>query len=399
MKTVKVPFRETNQFGKFFLDYVDGNEKLQPYFDQPPAVEAFEKVIGERNFSLEQRKELVDVLTSQYENFDVPEGVQENVERIGNERTFTVTTGHQLNIFTGPLYFIYKIVSTINACKKLKEAYPDFHFVPVYWMATEDHDFDEINHFYFQGEKHEWKTDQKGAVGRFDPAGLKEICEKLPEAAAFFSRAYEEKTLASAVRHYVNHLFGKEGLVVLDADDVRLKNRLAPVIREELTLNTSYHLVAEASGELSEAGYKPQVAGREINFFYMDGDIRERIVQENGKFSVLNTDLVFEKEELLNMADSHPDRFSPNVILRPLYQEMILPNLAYAGGPSELVYWLQLRKVFEHYQVPFPVLLARNFATIVEEPVWEKWSKTGLSVQDPFPVIGAGSQFVGKQAL
>ena len=227
MRTETLPLDETDCFSQFFLDYINKKETLTRFYSEFPEIENFKKSIQERNFPVEHRTILVEVLKSQYSNLDHSSAVSENIEALNSNKTFTVTTGHQLNIFTGPLYFIYKIVSVINACKTLKQRYPDYTFVPVYWMASEDHDFDEINHFHFDGQKHKWETDQKGAVGRFDPSGLVDIANKLPAGAHFFSEAYAEKTLADAGRKYVNYLFGSEGLVVIDADHTKLK-RLFP---------------------------------------------------------------------------------------------------------------------------------------------------------------------------
>jgi uncharacterized protein YllA (UPF0747 family) len=277
-----------------------------------------------------------------------------------DENTFTVTTGHQLNIYTGPLYVIYKLVSTINLARALKAAYPDQCFVPVYWMATEDHDFEEINHFFAFGTKYEWTTSQKGAVGRFHLSDF----PRIPLRNAIFDKAYSEgKTLSEAVRIYMHALFGAEGLVCLDADDARLKSLFAPIMEADLNQQVHEPIVRATTEKLEALGYKTQVAAREVNLFRLTENDRIRL----------------EKGHSVEMADA-----SPNVILRPLYQEVILPNLAYIGGPAEVAYWLQLKGIFDLHQVPFPILLPRNFAIVKTQKQAERAEKLGLSLADLF---------------
>ncbi len=384
MRTETIPLDETDCFSKFFIDYINQKEHLAPFYNSFPTVSNFRAAIENRNYSESKRGTLVNVLKEQYKELEIHPAVSDNIQLLSDSKTFTITTGHQLNIFTGPLYFIYKIVTVINACKTLKQAYPEYNFIPVYWMASEDHDYDEINHFFFEGKKYIWETDQTGAVGHFDPSGLKRIADKLPIGAAFFSEAYSKSTLAEAGRAYVNHLFGNEGLVVIDADHNELKALFSGVIEDDLITHTAEDLVAETSLSLEKLGYKTQVHARQINFFYLVNGVRERIEKTEDGFIVLETDLHFTKDEMKQLIKDHPERFSPNVILRPLYQETILPNLAYVGGPSEAVYWLQLKTVFDHFDTAFPLLMPRNFALVVPSVAASKWEKTGLLSSDIF---------------
>lgn len=385
MTLEKLPLEHANNFTNIFKDYLSGNSSLEKYYDLPPNLESFEKALKDKKLPAENRKKLQQVLKKQYKDLVPSKALEQNLQKLTDERTFTITTGHQLNIFTGPLYFIYKIVTVINLCKKLKEAHPEYHFVPVYWMASEDHDFEEINHFHLFGRNYVWETQQQGAVGRFNPEEISAICEQLPERIALFEKAYtEHKTLADATRYFVNELFGEEGLIALDADDATLKGLFEEVIKDDLTQHTAKSLVEDTSKALDALDYKTQVYSRDINFFYLDEGLRERIVKDDGKYQVLNTDIQFSEEELLKLVEEHPEKFSPNVILRPLYQEMILPNLAYVGGPAEVAYWLQLKAVFDHYQQPFPILLPRNFALIISKSNARKMNKIPLDVRDMF---------------
>ncbi|MCY7358538.1 MAG: bacillithiol biosynthesis cysteine-adding enzyme BshC [Rudanella sp.] len=383
-----LPLSATGQFSRFFLDYITRNESLRPFYSQFPMPEAFGAQIKQKqNFSAEHRQMLVQVLEKQYANINS----KPNFSVLAEAKTFTVTTGHQLNIFTGPLYVIYKMVTTINLAKRLRQAYPDYTFVPVYWMASEDHDFEEINHFRLFGRKHSWQTEQRGAVGRMNPKELKTLFEQIPEKLPLFEQAYlQHDTLADAVRYYVNELFGAEGLVCLDADDPDLKRLFAPVIIDELTHQNSARLVHESTEKLTELGYDAIISPRDINLFYLTDGLRERIEHvpgEEGKaghYTVLNTKWAFPGADLLAQVQEHPERFSPNVVLRPLYQETILPNLAYIGGPSEVPYWMQLKAVFAHYDTPFPLLMPRNFALYVPSVSAKRLFKLGMTMDEWF---------------
>jgi bacillithiol biosynthesis cysteine-adding enzyme BshC len=401
MKKHCVDLNKTGQFSRFFLDYIEEKEALKPFYMHLPKIECFKGAIDAKNFPSENRAALHQVLEMQYSELEISEAVSTNIESVKSEKTFTVTTGHQLNLFTGPLYFIYKIVSTINLARKLKDYYPEFNFVPVYWMATEDHDFDEINYFRLDGKKYQWNSDQTGAVGDFllDDS-FKAFLKEVHFAPEVFKNAYlTSKTLGEAVRKYVNQLFGDHGLIVVDGHDVALKEIFKPVIKADLIEHTPFQKAQEVTHRLEELGYKSQIFPREINFFYLDKGIRERIEQSGEEFQVLNSDIMFTHDQLLNLVESNPERFSPNVVLRPLYQEMILPNLAYLGGPAEAVYWLQLKGVFDQFNVPFPILLPRNFALILDGPVMKKMSQLNWSVEDVFTNFDTWKKaFVEQQA-
>lgn len=386
MKNHCVGLQKTGQFSQYFLDYIEGKDELKPFYTHLPVLESFKNAIEGKVFSSQSRATLVEVLTEQYANLEVSHAVSNNIENLKSENTFTVTTGHQLNLFTGPLYFIYKIVSTINLAKKLNETYPQHKFVPVYWMATEDHDFDEINYFNFDGKKYQWNSKQTGAVGDFKlDQSFKAFLHDMPFIASEFKEAYaSSKTLAEAARKYVNTLFGEEGLVVVDGNDARFKKDFQEVILADLFEHEPYAKAQQTTRQLEELGYKSQIFPREINLFYLIEGIRERIERVDDGFVVLNTELKFTAEEIRQEVHQHPERFSPNVVLRPLYQEMILPNLAYLGGPAEVVYWLQLKGVFDFFKVPFPVLLPRNFALILNKTVQRKMEQLEWSHADLF---------------
>jgi bacillithiol synthase len=387
MQAHTISFDDTRSFSSFFLDYIRQKESLRSFYHRFPVPAHFTDQLKEKDkaFPLSHRKVLVSSLHRHYRGYTLNDAVKHNIQALENENTFTITTGHQLNIFTGPLYFIYKIVTVINACKQLKHAYPHYNFVPVYWMASEDHDYDEIKSFRLDGKKYTWDTAQQGAVGRFHTEDFKKLLKDIPGNISIFNEAYtQHKTLRGAVRHYVNELFGQEGLIVVDGDDHDLKKLFTSVIESDIFQHTTRKIVDSTNTALEKEGYKTQVFCRDINFFFLEEGLRSRLEKSGDRFNVVDTPLSFTTDELKNLIDQSPEKFSPNVILRPLYQETILPNLAYVGGPAEVVYWLQLKGVFDFHQVPFPMLMPRNFALVMDAPTARKFDKTQLQVADLF---------------
>lgn len=382
----KIDFRDTHSFSSFFLDYIEQKPALKPFYQRFPSLGNFKEQLQEKSsFPIAHRAILAQELTRQYSTIKAGDAVKANIDLLKNSKTFTITTGHQLNIFTGPLYFIYKIVTVINACKQLKANYPEYNFVPVYWMASEDHDYEEIKSFRLYGNSYTWKTNQTGAVGRFHTQEFKSLLEQVPGEINLFREAYtKHKTLSDAVRHYVNALFGAEGLVVIDADQRAFKNILKPVIESDVLANIPFEKITHTNQSLESQGYHAPVNPREINFFYLDTNLRSRIEKVKDGFQVVDTELRFTEAEIRKMIETEPEKFSPNVMLRPLYQEMILPNLAYVGGPAELVYWMELKEVFNLFNTPFPMLMPRNFGLVIESSIQKKLEKTGLEIKDFF---------------
>ena len=386
MKKHCVDLKKTGQFSQFFLDYLGGKETLRSFYSHEPKLESFDAAIKAKQFSADKRQILVEVLESQYAGIPLASAAAEQLEALRDEKTFTVTTGHQLNLFTGPLYFIYKLISTINLAKRLQERHPDYRFVPVYWMATEDHDAAEINYFKLDGQTYRWETSQKGAVGDFElDYSFQNFLKGLGFAPAVFRDAYSQSaTLAEAVRKYVNELFGAQGLVVLDANEGRLKQEFAEVMSADLFTQQPFAAAQASTQALEQLGYGSQIYPRPINLFYLDKGTRERIERDGEEFIVLNTELRFSAEEIKALLQEHPERFSPNVVLRPVYQECILPNLAYLGGPAEVVYWLQLKGIFDQFGIPFPVLLPRNFAVLIPAVIQKKITQLGWEPEQLF---------------
>ncbi|RYZ21467.1 MAG: bacillithiol biosynthesis cysteine-adding enzyme BshC [Chitinophagaceae bacterium] len=393
-------YRDTHAFTRIVTDYLDNAEALRPFYAHRPDLDGIRAAMEERRQAPQHRQVLVDVLQRQYEGRDGSAGVAANITALLDENTFTVTTAHQPNLATGPLYFLYKILHAVRLAESLAQAFPGKRFVPVYYMGSEDADLEELNHFTVAGKRYTWNTSQKGAVGRMladkELSGLWRALEGQlgnmpfgPELLALLRDCYREgRMIQEATFELVHALFGRFGLIVLLADAPELKRVMLPVFSADLFGQEAGRIVEGASGEL-QRHYNVQAHPREINLFYFRDDIRERIEKRSEvEYAVVHTDIRFSATELRAELEAHPERFSPNVILRGLYQETILPNVAFIGGGGELAYWLQLRSLFIHYAVPFPPLVLRNSFLIVGEKEAARAEKLSLSTPDLFlPVL------------
>jgi bacillithiol synthase len=394
-----IDYAETGYFSPIVLDYLQANEKLLPFYKYSSDINGIKQAIADRKHINYDRETLVAVLKKQYHEIPLHTRVAENIEQLLKQDTFTVTTAHQPNIFTGPLYFIYKIIHAIKLSDSLKKAFPQKNFVPVYYMGSEDADLEELGHFTVGGKKYQWKTNQAGAVGRMkvDKAFLSVITELegqltvLPSGAemiGIFREAYKEGSiLQQCTLELVNRLFGAFGLIVLIPDDPELKKLFIPVVEKELETQFSYKAVAETIESLSKH-YKVQAGGRALNLFYLLGDKRERIEASGARFKIKALNIDLGAQELSQELNTHPDRFSPNVILRGVFQEMILPNVAFIGGGGEIAYWLELKKVFEAVDVPYPVLVLRNSFLLCSDKQMTHFNELGFDTKDVFRTTG-----------
>jgi len=395
-----ISFEETKRFSKLITDYLGRSVNLDPFYGTFPLIENFRQQIALKkgSYSAANRQVLTDVLKLQYEAISYSDAVNENLNLLKNENTFTITTGHQLSLMTGPLYFLYKIISTINLCKRLKNEYPDFDFVPIYWMASEDHDFEEISSFRFQNKSIRWPKETAGAVGEMSLEDLLPVLDifeqhlgesiNAQQLKDLMKASYRKsKTLSEATFRLVNLLFGQYGLIVLEPHNPQLKTLFKPIVKEELTKRSSYKEVNSQIEKLKQdydAEYKPQVNPRDINLFYLSENGRYRIEKKEDRFYLNGTEQSFTESEILVVLESNPEKFSPNVILRPIYQECILPNLCYVGGGGELAYWFQLKSTFDYFSVPFPSLLLRNSAVLYSKKQGRKIAKLNLQTTELF---------------
>ncbi len=421
MNVTCLNYKDTGYFSKTVIDYLNNDPELRSFYSYRPDIDGFAELLKNKQV-IANREVLVSVLRKQYGfqesknpearksgtelNFSplVGEGGLEdiNLERVKTSisllkltNTYTITTGHQLNIFAGPLYFIYKIVTAVKLSRQLKKAFPDQNFVPVYWMASEDHDFAEINYTNIGGKKVHWWYEASGATGRINPDTMRQALNQYKgalgidghasELAAIVEHAYTKyDKLADATRYLVNALFGQCGLVVINADDHQFKKQFLPVMEHDIIEQNSFKNITRTNEALQKKGVPIQVNPREINFFYLLDGLRERLVFEKGRYRVINTEFSFSEAELKNEINQFPERFSPNVVMRPLYQECILPNIAYIGGGAEIIYWLELKSTFEHYNIDFHILVLRNSGLVIDKKTASKIAGMNLTPEDLF---------------
>ena len=389
-----IDYSDTGAFSPIVLDYIRGADALRPFYKHPVSMEGLREAIREREAYPTDRGTLVRVLEEQYHSLPPSEAIRTNLALLSRPTTFTITTAHQPNIFTGHLYFIYKILHAVRLAAEAKAAFPEYDFVPVYFMGSEDADLEELGHIYAGGETLTWNTPQTGAVGRMSPKGLDTLVHRLEgefgglphgaEMASLIREAYlRHDTIQAATLYLVHALFADYGLLVLIPDNAALKRLFLPLFRRELTEGFSHKAVTGAISRLGEH-YKVQAAGRDLNLFYLKDAVRNRIVREGEGFRVVDTDLIFTSAEMDAELETHPERFSPNVILRGVFQELVLPGIAFIGGGGELAYWLELKDVFRESGVPYPVVVLRNSFLLVKEMLAEKARKLDIPLSDWF---------------
>lgn len=380
---------------KFFItseiiqNYLNNAPELRELYSFHLTLENIQKQAESKSKNYNYRQIIVNELIKQ--NNEPAQKQIDNLKLLEKSNTFTITTGHQLNLLTGSVFFIYKILQTIKTCIELNHLQSNYYFIPIFWMATEDHDFAEINHFQYKNQTIEWETSQNGAVGSFSLVGLEEALQ--PFWKLFANENWktqieifikQSKNLSEFTRKLINYLCKDFGLLILDANNKNLKSAMIPHFKEELLHQTSYKKVTKTNNYLTKNQYKPQVNPREINLFYLDENGRNRIIKNNEEYQVLNTNKKFSKTEIITELENFPEKFSPNVLLRPLYQEVILPNVAYIGGNAEIAYWLQLQRYFQSQKVTFPMLIPRNSVILLNEKSIKKLHKIPLKLDDIF---------------
>lgn len=377
MKIKEFSYRTTQKFSPLVLDYIEQSDSISDLYNLYPSIENFEEMIEQKSQQDVPRKILVQSLERQNSSIELSELSSKNIQDLAEDNTYCITTGHQLCLFMGPLYFVYKIISTINLAEQLKKKYPTKNFVPIFWMASEDHDFAEINHVHLFGKKYEWNKHPSGAVGRMSLDGLDKMIIQIASTLGdstyaeklidLFTKAYQKENLTQATRLIINHFFGKYGLVIIDGDDSLLKQELKAIIEQDVTHQSFYESI-KLDTKLIERNYKSQAYVQPFNFFKLEKNKRIKI-KEKVSVKAINT---------------APETFSPNVLMRPLYQELLLPNLAYVGGGGELSYWMQLKSSFKQANLVFPILILRNSALLLSSNQRNKLLKLGITEQDLF---------------
>jgi bacillithiol biosynthesis cysteine-adding enzyme BshC len=393
MQKFTINRKESGLFTELSNALTYNQEAFQDLITAPFSAAAFDTQIQTKGnyFTPQKRQTLATVLKQQYAGFPAAPKVGANIDALTDENTFTVTTGHQLNLLTGPVYFIYKILHVIRLAEELEASHPGKKIVPVFWMASEDHDFEEINHTSLFGKPIVWDQPQGGPVGLYE---LEEWDIFKDAAAAYFQsqldsevnqtlKKYTGKNLSEATKSLVHALFSEYGLVIVEPNDPILKKEFAGIMAQEVQTSFAEKAVLDANRQIEEMGYKPQVFPRPINLFYIQKGVRDRLVPQEDQIRIAATG-AFSSAEIVAQIAANPENFSPNVVLRPVYQEHILPNLAYIGGGGEMAYWIQLKGVFEAAGVPFPLIQVRNSLQLIDPNTQKKMNKLGLEPKGLF---------------
>lgn len=398
MNVTTLPYSGDMEFGEKDLAYINGDKKLTGFAKYKQDASEFSRVINDKSKSYDgnYRGLIAKALDKQYSELPEDTVAARQIERLKNPDTFTVVTAHQPCLFTGPLYVIYKILSAINLSEQLNKQHPNNHIVPVFVTGGEDHDLEEINHAHIYGKKVEWNPGQTGAVGRMDLVNTDELVKAIEnfagkspfgeEAVKLVRESFEgSRNYGHAFRKLVAALFSESGLIILSMDDPSLKAAFSSIIEDDLLNNTSRKLVAETQDKIRAAGFQEQAYPREVNCFYHSAEGRLRIEKTDGRiFQLVGGEKRFSEEEMLSELRENPGKFSPNVVLRPLYQELLLPNLAYVGGGGEISYWLERGSQFEHYGINFPMLVRRNSVFWFDHIACKNLNQLGLGLSSVF---------------
>lgn len=358
------------------IDYLNNKQEIRNFYNLFPSYENFIIQAKSKLNSFPNRSILLEVLNKQFKKhlIEIHPKQKKNLTLLSEKNSVTVACGHQLNLLTGPIYFLYKILQTIKLCDELNQIQADISFIPVFWFASEDHDFLEINHFYFKEKKWVWEGENSSNVGNKSLNDLFPVLEEfirtinsLPyseKIILLIKKSYfESENLVQATYKLINLIFASYGLIGIDGNSVEFKQFLHPIVREEFLNHQCFEKVSQTNNKLKKLNYKIQVNPRKINLFELNEHERKRI------------DTVPKKGYYI-------EKISPNVLIRPIYQEIILPNVAYIGGNKEIAYWLQLKSYFDHFNIPFPILIPRNSLVIITKKQQQKLIRLGLSYWD-----------------
>jgi bacillithiol synthase len=385
MESFEIDLDQHPYFNKEAQAYYSHDKALSEFYVHSPNLESVERVVEkkEKSFSQAKRQVLVEALLEQYKPLKLKSDspVQTNILSLLEPNTFTVTTGQQIHPLFGPLFFLYKALSAIGTSNVLNQNYPKLHFVPIFWMASEDHDFDEIKHIKAYNNTLTWDEKSGPPVGRLSPKNLVKLCDELEnildgsdenkQYIALFRKAYGEcKTFGEATLQVLTELTAHTGLIVLEPDNSLLKQEMKSLATSDLLQNGNKNSIEAQTKKLKQKSFKPQIGAQATNFFYLTKDERVKIKKKGSLFLI--GDLELDKAALIELIDSNIEDFSPNVALRPLFQETILPNVIYIAGTSELRYWLQILNTFKLNHVDYPMVLLRKSALIMRKKNYKR---------------------------
>ena len=394
-------------------DYLFQFEKVSPFYTYSPYRKEswIERVEWLEGHPLNHRDELVQGLMEYNQQVNNHKSAFANITRLLDQRSCVVIGGQQSGILTGPLYSIHKAITILQLAEK-KEKELGVPVIPVYWIAGEDHDYDEVNHVYIQSKdgkvkkiKLEEQPSGRMSISHFllaentlDDfieeffAGQIETEYTMDLKQTLHGMAAQSQTLTDFFARLMSWLFGEKGLVLVDATLPFIRQLEKETFREVIMGNEQLNeAFMKQSREIVEAGYHRQVETEEHNahfFLYEDGKRTAVLRKEEGVFSLNGGEKTFTREDLLVLLENEPERFSANVVTRPLMQERLFPTLAFVGGPGEIAYWGLYRQYFSLFGMELPILMPRMTFSIVEGTVQKYMEKYQISLTDLFGQLG-----------
>ena len=406
-----IPFTELPHVPRLFTDFLYDFTRVREFLPLNPFEEgSYSQAARSLRYSDSLRQAVVGVLEEQNQRFAAGEATKENLRKLAKPGCFAVVTGQQTGLFTGPAFALYKALTAIKLARTLSER--GLEAVPIFWLATEDHDLAEVNHCFVQDrEGHPQRLEYSGAPPVPDaPVGAIRLTEAiqapldalgtfLPESLdrtemlRILAECYQPgEGLGAAFGRFLARLFAPYGVVLVDSLDARLHALSVDVFQAAVESATELgNELMERSRRLAESGYHPQVRVAENSslLFYYDEGRRVPLRLRDGRLALPNGQ-TYSAEQLLARLREQPGILSPNVLLRPVMQDALLPTIAYVGGPSELAYLAQTAPVYQRVLGRMPVLVPRASFTLLEPPIHRLLQKYSLTLPDVCS---------GKQAL
>jgi bacillithiol biosynthesis cysteine-adding enzyme BshC len=408
MTCVSIPYRRLPHQAKLFLRFIEEFQSVQSFYAHPPKIEAVQQVARELQFPPERRAEVATVLRAQNQAFGAESRTEENLKLL-EQGAVAIVSGQQVGLFGGPAYAFYKALTAIQIAAELSEA--SIPAVPIFWMATEDHDVDEVRHvsWFHSGEllRFELPPDEtrshivgatklrseihdvaKRAAGLLTGPGFDLVAQSLRDSYS------ADETYGSAFAKLFARIFAEQGLILLDPLDARLHRIASPIYRKAIEESESLtEALLRRGKELQHAGFDSQVkvTSRSTLLFRLQNGSRNAITANGGKFKVGAAS--FSRDELLGAVDSAPETFSPNALLRPVVQDYLLPTAAYLGGPAEISYFAQSEVLYKRLLGRMPALLPRADFTLVDAKGESLLQRYGLCIEN----LWAGPQELQKK--
>lgn len=392
-------FGHFESLSRLFRDYCERYEELHDFFAGDYRLAVERKGAADRAAALHRDREtLADVLLDQNGQWRLDDAIRSNIEKLRDPQSVVVVTGQQVGLFSGPLFTVLKAITTVQMARQLAEE-TERPVVPVFWLGSEDHDFEEMASTYVLRQNEAVKLEYPrpaaaGPVGRIElGTQITPLVEQLddllppsdfkPDLMRIVRDAYnKDRTFSESFAVLITSLFDGTGLVVIDSDDARLKKLASGLFRREIEDPERLSEGIRQTSQKLGVSYHEQVLARSANLFLLDNEARHPLDAVDSEFQLRDGSRTFSKDELMDLLERDPAQFSPNVVLRPLMQDLLLPTAMYVGGPGEISYFAQYRSAYEWAQIPMPLIYPRASVTLLEPKVAKVLDKYDLAVDD-----------------